>query len=79
MDEFVKYLVRNLVEDPTKVDVRVFEKEEGQVMIEVRVAQGDIGKVIGAKGRTIDALRTISMLVATRLGKRMQLQLIEEG
>jgi uncharacterized protein len=76
MKEFVDYIVKNLVDEPDSVDVQCFEGERGMI-IEVRVAQPDIGKVVGNRGRTIKALRTVVMTVCARLGKRARLELIE--
>jgi predicted RNA-binding protein YlqC (UPF0109 family) len=76
MKEFVEYIVKNLVDNPDSVDVQCFEGERGMI-IEVRVAQPDIGKVVGSRGRTIKALRTVVMTVCARLGKRARLELIE--
>ncbi len=76
MKEFVEYLVRNLVDSPEHVDVKCLENERG-VTVEVRVGQGDVGKVVGRKGMTIKALRTISMMVCARLGRRVRIELVE--
>jgi predicted RNA-binding protein YlqC (UPF0109 family) len=76
MKEFIEYLVKNLVDQPDKVDVRCFENERG-IIVEVRVGPDDVGKVVGRKGVTIKALRTISMMVCARLGRRVRLELVE--
>lgn len=76
MKEFVEYIVKNLVDNPEEVVVKSFEGERGMI-IEIHVAQSDIGKVVGKHGRTIKALRTVVMTVCTRLGKRARLELIE--
>ena len=55
MKEFVEYLIKNLVDDPNSVDVRCFEGERGMI-VEVRVAQPDIGKIVGRHGNTIKSL-----------------------
>ncbi|NGX62355.1 MAG: hypothetical protein K940chlam9_01852 [Chlamydiae bacterium] len=78
MEEFVAYIIKNLVADPEAVQVASVAKEAG-VSIEIRVAQEDVGKVIGRRGNTINALRTIVRTVATRLGQRAQVELIQEG
>ena len=76
MKEFVEYLIKNLVDDPNSVDVRCFEGERGMI-VEVRVAQPDIGKIVGRHGNTIKSLRTIISAVSARLGKHVRLELIE--
>lgn len=76
MKEFIEYLVKNLVDFPESVDVRCFENEKG-VIVEVRVGAGDVGKVVGRKGMTIKALRTIVMTACARLGHRVRLEIVE--
>lgn len=76
MKEFIEYIVKNLVDNPENVDVRCFDGEKG-VVVEVRVANGDVGKVVGRKGMTIKALRTIVITACARLGRRVRLEIIE--
>lgn len=76
MKEFIEYLVKNLVDHPTNVDVRCSEGDKG-IVVEVRVDPADVGKVVGRKGMTIKALRTISMMVCARLGRRVRVELVE--
>lgn len=76
MKEFIEYIVKNLVDTPDSVDVRCFESDKG-VVVEVRVGAGDVGKVVGRKGVTIKALRTIVMTACARLGHRVRLEIIE--
>ena len=77
MEEFVAYLVKNLVSNPDEVKVSLRE-EEGRIEIDIRVAHEDIGKVIGRGGNTVNALRTITRVIAARLGKRVHLELLQE-
>ncbi len=77
MKEFIAYLIKNLVEEPSAVNVEVHEKEQG-LFVEVRVADKDIARVVGRQGRTINALRTIAMTVGARFGRRVRLELISE-
>ena len=77
MKDFVEYIVKNLVDSPDVVEVKCIEGERGMI-IEVRVAQDDIGQVVGKHGRTIKALRTVVMTVCSRIGKRARLELIED-
>lgn len=76
MKEFIEYIIKNLVEKPESVDVRCFESERG-IVVEVRVDSEDMGKVVGRKGVTINALRTIAMMACARLGHRVRLELVE--
>ncbi len=76
MEEFVAYIIKNLVSNPEDVHVSSSADQE-KVRIEIRVAQEDVGKVIGRRGNTINALRTIVRTVATRLGQKAQVELIQ--
>ncbi len=76
MEEFVAYIIKNLVSKPEEVTVSSSPDQE-KVRIEIRVAKEDVGKVIGRRGNTINALRTIVRTVATRLGQKAQVELIQ--
>ena len=76
MEEFVAYIIKNLVSFPADVHVSSYEDGD-RLKIEIRVAQDDVGKIIGRKGNTINALRTIVRTVATRLGRKVQVELIQ--
>lgn len=78
MKEFVAYIVKNLVDHPERV--RINEVGGTQTLIiELAVEKGDIGKIIGKQGKTINAIRTLLMSVASRNGIRVSLEIIEEG
>ena len=76
MQEFIEYIVQNLVDSPKDVKIDCFDGERGTV-VEIRVAKEDIGKVVGKKGRTIQALRTIATMTGTRLGRHLRLELVD--
>jgi hypothetical protein len=76
MEEFIAYLVKNIVNEPDAVDVRSM-MGQGGLFIEIRVAQGDIGKVVGRKGNVIRSLRTLAMSIGARLGSRVHLEIIQ--
>lgn len=76
MEDFVAYIIKNLVSKPEEVYVSSSDDQE-QIGIEIRVAAEDVGKVIGRRGNTINALRTIVRTVATRLGRKAQVELIQ--
>jgi predicted RNA-binding protein YlqC (UPF0109 family) len=76
MRELVEYMAKALVDDSDNVNVREVEGERVTV-IELRVAPGDLGKVIGKQGRTARALRTILNANATKLRKRAVLEIVE--
>ena len=76
MKELVELIARALVDRPDGVVVR--EAEEAQAtVLELRVAQGDLGKVIGKQGRTARAIRTILNASGTNLKKRFVLDIVE--
>lgn len=76
MQEFIAYLVKNLVENPDAVDVKVVQ-ESDRTLVEIRVSPEDIAKVVGRQGRIIKALRTIAFSLGARLGTRVRLEVIE--
>lgn len=76
MEEFVAYLIKNMVNAPEQVDIRAVEGQNG-LLIEIRVAAEDIGKVVGRKGNVIRSLRTLAMSIGARLGRRVHLEIIQ--
>ena len=76
MNEFIAYLIKNLVDKPESVHVQSSENPQGGTVIEVRVSTEDIAKVVGRHGKTIKSLRTIVMSIGARFGKRVQLELL---
>ncbi|HWN08394.1 MAG TPA: KH domain-containing protein [Pyrinomonadaceae bacterium] len=76
MKESVEMIVRALVDEVDAVDVRAIERE-GATLIEVRVAPGDMGKVIGRQGRTIRALRSLAYAVSLKKRHRFILEIVE--
>lgn len=76
MRELVEQMARALVDDSDAVQVREVEGERVTI-IELRVAPGDLGKVIGKQGRTARAMRTILNANATKLKKRAVLEIVE--
>ncbi len=76
LEELVAYMARALVDDPDAVEVRELAGQQTSV-VELRVAAGDRGKVIGRQGRTARAMRTIVAAAAMRHGKRATLDIID--
>jgi uncharacterized protein len=76
MKEAVEMIVRALVDDVEAVDVREV-KREGATLIEVRVAPGDMGKIIGRQGRTVRALRALAHAVSLKKKHRFVLEIVE--
>lgn len=73
--ELVEYVAKSLVDDPDAVTVTEIEDEEGTV-IELHVAEDDMGKVIGRNGSVAKALRTLLKVTAAREGSSVQLEII---
>lgn len=78
MKEFVAYIIKNLVDHPEEVRINEIGGTQ-TLIIEVSVAKSDIGKIIGKKGKTINAIRILLMSVASRNGIRVTLEILEDG
>ena len=74
--ELVEFVVKNLVDVPEEVSVNVIEGEKSTIL-ELKVAQEDVGKVIGKQGRIAKAIRTILSASATRDGRRATLEILD--
>lgn len=74
--DLIEYIAKSLVDDPSAVSVEEAEGERGPVL-QLRVAQGDIGKVIGKYGRIAKALRTVLSASSARDGKRYSLDILD--
>jgi uncharacterized protein len=74
--DLVEYIAKSLVDDPSSVTVNLIEGEKSTIL-ELRVAQADIGKVIGKHGRIAKAVRTILSASATKTGKRVVLEILD--
>ena len=74
--DLIEYIAKSLVDDPSAVSVNETEGERGPVL-ELRVAQGDIGKVIGKYGRIAKALRTVLSASASKEGKHYSLDILD--
>ena len=76
MKELLLYMAKNLVDDPEAVTVTETENEDGKVL-ELRVASGDMGKVIGRQGRIAKEIRTIVKTVAQRTGEKITVEIVD--
>jgi len=74
----VEYLVRGLVDDPGAVGVRATERDR-LVIIEIRVAEEDLGKVIGRRGRIVGAIRTLARAAALPDGRRVMVEIVQKS
>jgi hypothetical protein len=75
--ELLEFLARGLVEDPNAVQVDEIEEVEGEVILELEVAEDDLGRVIGRGGRVANALRTVMKAAAVREEKRVIVDIID--
>jgi predicted RNA-binding protein YlqC (UPF0109 family) len=78
LEDLLEFLARSLVDEPEGVSVEGFEEDDGTVVLELRVAEGDVGKVIGRGGRTISSLRTVIRAVASRQDERVLVDVIDD-
>ncbi|MEN6445000.1 MAG: KH domain-containing protein [Candidatus Cloacimonas sp.] len=76
MKELIEFIVKALVDDPSEVNITEITGDK-ITLYELRVSKSDIGKVIGKRGRTASAIRTIINAVSTKQGKRAELEIIE--
>lgn len=76
MKEFIEYVTKQLVDNPSQVHV---DEIIGQhtVIYELHVGDGDMGMVIGKRGRTVDSLRTLLAVASAKQGKRSALEIVE--
>ncbi len=73
MKSFLEYLLKNIVDNPDAVEVR----ESGEIFT-LKVAQEDMGKVIGKGGKIIKAIRDLARIMAVKLNRRVSVTLAEE-
>ena len=74
--ELVEYIARSLVDEPNAVEVAMIEGEKSTIL-ELKVAEDDIGKVIGKHGRIAKAVRTILSAASSKSGKRFVLEILD--
>jgi predicted RNA-binding protein YlqC (UPF0109 family) len=77
VDDLVREIARALVDEPDAVEVETVSREENTVL-RLRVAPGDVGKVIGKQGRTARSVRTILGAVSMKVHHRYTLDILEE-
>ena len=76
MKELIEMIAKALVDSPDEVAVRAIEGEQSTVF-ELKVAQSDLGKVIGKQGRTARSIRTILGAAGMKLKRRFSLEILE--
>jgi predicted RNA-binding protein YlqC (UPF0109 family) len=75
--ELLEYIARGLVENPDEVRVNEVQEADGTIVLELSVAQGDYGNVIGRGGRTASALRTVVKAAAVKEKRRVFVDIID--
>jgi predicted RNA-binding protein YlqC (UPF0109 family) len=78
MRDLLEYLARGLVEHPDDVRVTEVSAGDGDLVLELSVAEGDYGSVIGRGGRTAQALRTIIKAASARDGRRVFVDIVDD-
>ncbi len=76
MREFIEFIAKHLVDHPEGVQLEQEEKDN-KIVLKLKVGENDVGKVIGRKGRTAQALRTLLSAVAAKEGKRAILEILD--
>lgn len=76
MKELLLYIAKNLVDNPDSVTVTEVENND-ETVLELRVAEGDMGKVIGRQGRIAKEIRTLVKSVASRNGKKVSVEIVD--
>ena len=76
MRDLLELIAKSLVDRPDDVEITEVEREQTTVL-ELKVAQEDLGKVIGKQGRTARSIRTIVASAGTKLKKRVVFEIVE--
>ena len=76
MKDLLTYIVQSLVDKPEEVSINERE-QSGETVYEVRVADGDMGKVIGRQGRIVKQIRILMRAVAQRKGKKVSVEIMD--
>jgi predicted RNA-binding protein YlqC (UPF0109 family) len=77
LKDLLEYLAKGLVERPEKVSVDSFEEDDGTLVLELHVADDDVGKVIGRNGRTVNAIRAVMRAAAVKHGRRVLVDVVD--
>lgn len=77
MKELLRTIVLPLVENPEEVEISENEKEDGEIVLSLKVASSDMGKVIGRQGRIAKAIRTVMKAAANKDNKKVMVEIVE--
>jgi uncharacterized protein len=75
--EFLEYVARSLVDDPDAVVVEMIEGDD-EVTLNLKVGEGDMGRIIGRDGRIANAIRSLLRVMATRDGRHVELEILDD-
>ena len=78
MKELVEVIAKALVDSPDEVSVTEREEEDGTIVLELHVAESDMGKVIGRKGRIAKSIRTVVKSIAIRQSQKVVVDIAEQ-
>ena len=78
MRDLVQYLAKSLVSKPDAVEVKETEGDTASI-VELKVANEDLGRIIGKQGRTAKSIRTILNAAASRTNRKVVLEIVEES
>ena len=76
--ELVEFIVRRLVTDPDSVRVEAETDDRGVTAVTIHVAQDDVGRVIGKRGATINAVRLLAKAAAVKVNDRVDVDIVED-
>ena len=76
--ELVEFVAKHLVMNPDSVTVESSEDEHGEIKVMIRVAHDDIGRIIGKRGATINAIRLLAKASAVKAGEKVNVDIFEE-
>ena len=76
MKELLTYIIQSLVDNPDEVTVTE-RTASGEIVFEVRVAEGDMGKVIGRQGRIVKEIRILMRAVGQKKGKKVSVEVLD--
>jgi len=77
LETLIETIAKALVQYPDEVEVGVFDEDDNSIVVELRVAPEDVGKVIGRDGRTAQHMRTLLSATTSKMGRRAHLDILD--
>lgn len=77
MKEFIEFIAKNIVDDPSSVHVEEVQKEDGTYVLKLKVAKLETGKIIGREGKTAQAIRILLAVVGRKNGKKINFEILD--